>query len=226
MSLDFSFLSEYYPLYISGTKNTILLSIVSVLLGTLLGTGLALMKLCKNKVLRGISIAYIEFMRGTPLLIQLFIFYAAVLPAIGVSSRGSTIFGGDFIGFLACIIALSLNSGAYVAEIVRAGIESIDKGQMEAARSLGMTQYQTMRYVILPQAIKNILPALGNEFIVVIKESAIVSVIGIQEIMFNAGTIRAATFNPFPPLIFAALIYFVITFSLSKVLGAVERRLK
>ncbi len=226
MSLDFSFLSEYYPLYISGTKNTILLAIFSVLLGTVVGTGLALMKLCKNKVLKGISIAYIEFIRGTPLLIQLFIFYYAVLPAIGISSRGSTIFGGDFVGFLACIIALSLNSGAYVAEIIRAGIESIDNGQMEAARSLGMTKAQSMRFIILPQAVKNILPALGNEFIVVIKESAIVSVIGIQEIMYNAGTIRSATFDPFPPLIVAALIYFVLTFTLSKALGVVERRLK
>ncbi len=226
MSLDFSFLSEYYPLYLSGTKNTILLAFFSVLLGTILGTGLALMKLCKNKILKGISIAYIEFIRGTPLLIQLFIFYYAVLPALGVNSRGSTIFGGNFIGFMACIVALSINSGAYVAEIIRAGIESIDKGQMEAARSLGMKKSQAMRYVILPQAIKNILPALGNEFIVVIKESAIVSIIGIQEIMYNADKIKALTYDPFPPLIFAALIYFVLTFTLSKILGVVERRLK
>lgn len=226
MSLDFSFLSEYYPLYLSGTKNTILLALFSVLLGTVLGTGLALMKLCKNKILKGISIAYIEFIRGTPLLIQLFIFYYAVLPALGVNSRGSTIFGGNFIGFMACIVALSINSGAYVAEIIRAGIESIDKGQMEAARSLGMKKSQAMKYVILPQAIKNILPALGNEFIVVIKESAIVSIIGIQEIMYNADKIKALTYDPFPPLIFAALIYFVLTFTLSKALGVVERRLK
>lgn len=226
MSLDFSFLSEYYPLYLSGTINTILLAVFSVLLGTILGIGLALMKLCKNKILKGISIAYIEFIRGTPLLIQLTIFYFAVLPALGISSRGSTIFGDDMIGFLACIIALSINSGAYVAEIIRAGIESIDKGQMEAARSLGMKKSQAMRYVILPQAIKNILPALGNEFIVIIKESAIVYIIGIEEIMFAASTARMETYNPFPPLIFAALIYFILTFTLSKILGVVERRLK
>ncbi|MEF9934520.1 MAG: amino acid ABC transporter permease [Clostridium sp.] len=226
MSLDFSFLSEYYPLYISGTMNTILLALFSVLIGAALGTLLALMKLSKNIVLKGISVSYIEFVRGTPLLIQLMIFYFAVIPAIGIESRGSTILGGDFIGFLACIIALSLNSAAYVAEIIRAGIESIDNGQMEAARSLGMNKVQAMRYVILPQAIKNILPALGNEFIVVIKESAIVSVIGIHDIMFNANTITAKTWDPFPPLIFAALIYFVLTFSLSKGLAAFERRLK
>ncbi|KMT23125.1 amino acid ABC transporter permease [Clostridium cylindrosporum] len=226
MSLDFSFLSEYYPLYISGTKNTILLAIFSVLIGAIIGTGLALMKLSKSKILKSISVAYIEFIRGTPLLIQLSIFYYAILPALGVNSRGDTIFGGDVIGFMACIIAISLNSAAYVAEIIRAGIESIDNGQMEAARSLGMNKVQAMRYIILPQAIKNILPALGNEFIVVIKESSIVSVIGIQEIMYNAQTITSATFSPFPPLIVAAIIYFVLTFTLSKALGVLERRLK
>ncbi|MEG0371728.1 MAG: amino acid ABC transporter permease [Clostridium sp.] len=226
MSLDFSFLAEYYPLYISGTKNTILLALFSVLIGAVFGTLIALMKLCNNKILKGLSVVYIEFVRGTPLLIQLFIFYYAILPALGINSRGDTVFGGDFVGFMACIIALSLNSAAYIAEIIRAGIESIDVGQMEAARSLGMTKSQSMKYVILPQAIKNILPALGNEFIVVIKESAVVSIIGIQEIMYNAGTIRSSTFDPFPPLIVAAAIYFVLTFSLSKALGVLERRLK
>ncbi|MEF9952711.1 MAG: amino acid ABC transporter permease [Clostridium sp.] len=226
MSLDFSFLAEYYPLYITGTKNTILLAFFAVFIGAGIGILLALMKLSKNIILKGIAVTYIEFVRGTPLLIQLFIFYYAVLPAIGINSRGSTIWGIDIIGFAACIIALSLNSAAYIAEIIRAGIESIDNGQMEAARSLGMNKAQAMRYVILPQAIKNILPALGNEFIVVIKESAIVSVIGIQDIMYNAGTIRSVTFDPFPPLLFAALIYFVLTFSLSKGLSALERRLK
>lgn len=226
MSLDFSFLVKYYPLYITGTLNTILIALFSVIIGTAIGTLLALMKLGRNKVLKGISIAYIEFVRGTPLLVQLTIFYFAVLPALGISSRGSTIFGGNMVGFMACIIALSLNSAAYVAEIIRAGIESIDVGQMEAARSLGMKKSQAMKFIVLPQAVKNILPALGNEFIVIIKESAIVYIIGIKEIMFAANTAKTFNYNPFPPLIFAALIYFVITFTLSKGLGIVERRLK
>ncbi|MEG0133834.1 MAG: amino acid ABC transporter permease [Clostridium sp.] len=230
MSLDFSFLAEYYPLYITGTKNTILLAIFAVLIGVVLGTLLALMKMSKNIVFKGIAVSYIEFIRGTPLLIQLFIFYYAVLPALGITELnkiiGKTMFGDDFVGFLACVIALSLNSAAYVAEIIRAGIESIDKGQMEAARSLGMNKVQAMRYVVLPQAIKNILPALGNEFIVVIKESAIVYVIGIVDIMSSANKIIANTYNSFGPLIIAALIYFVLTFSLSKGLSVLERRLK
>jgi polar amino acid transport system permease protein len=113
-----------------------------------------------------------------------------------------------------------------VAEIIRAGIQAVDKGQMEASRSLGMNYGMSMRYVIIPQAIKNILPALGNEFIVIIKESSVVSVIGIKELMYNADIVRGNTFRAFEPLLIAALIYFVMTFSLSKLMGRLERRLK
>ncbi|NLM04997.1 MAG: amino acid ABC transporter permease, partial [Clostridiales bacterium] len=127
--------------------------------------------------------------------------------------------------FVAGIIALSINSGAYVAEIIRAGIQAVDKGQMEAARSLGMPYSLSMKHIIIPQAFKNILPALGNEFIVIIKESSIVSVIGIHELMYNANTVRGNTFIPLEPLIVAAAIYFALTFSLSKLLGIVEGRM-
>jgi polar amino acid transport system permease protein len=123
-------------------------------------------------------------------------------------------------------VAVLLNSAAYVAEIIRAGILSIDRGQMEAARSLGMTHGMAMRFIIIPQAFKNILPALGNEFIVLIKESAIISVIGIHDIMYNADTLRGITYRPFIPLFYAAIIYFIITFTLSKLLGIFERRLR
>jgi polar amino acid transport system permease protein len=126
-----------------------------------------------------------------------------------------------FLGTLAVL----LNSAAYVAEIIRAGIQSIDKGQMEAARSLGMGHAMSMRHIIIPQAFKNILPALGNEFIVLIKESAIISVIAIPDLMYNADTLRGITYKPFMPLIFAGMIYFAITFSMSKLLGLLERRL-
>jgi polar amino acid transport system permease protein len=134
--------------------------------------------------------------------------------------------GVDLSRFIPGIIALSINSGAYVAEIIRAGILAVDKGQMEAARSLGFNQGLAMRLVVLPQAIKNILPALGNEFVVVIKESSIVSVIGIAELMYNAGIVRGATYRPMEPLLVAAAIYFVLTFSLSKLLGVAEKRMR
>lgn len=138
----------------------------------------------------------------------------------------SALIGGEFGDFASGIVTLSLNSAAYVAEIIRSGIQSVDKGQMEAARSLGMPYRMAMRYVIYPQAFKNILPALVNEFIVVIKESSIVSIIGIHELMYNADTVRGVTFRPFEPLIIAAIIYFILTTSLSKLLGKLEGRLK
>ncbi len=210
--LDFSFLSKYYMFFLVGAKNTVIIAAFSVLFGVVLGTLLALMKQSKIRILKSLSSAYIEFVRGTPLLVQLFIIY------YGLPINLSAILAG--------IVALSLNSGAYVAEIIRAGIEAVDKGQMEAARSLGMNHIESMRYVIMPQALKNILPVLGNEFITIIKESSIVSVIGIPEIMYNAETVRGNTFKPFEPLLVAAVIYFVLTYSLSKLVRRFERRLK
>ena len=121
--------------------------------------------------------------------------------------------------------AVVLNSSAYIAEIIRAGIQSIDGGQMEAARSLGMGYGVSMQFIIIPQALKNILPALGNEFVTLVKESAIISVIAIPDLMYNADTLRGITYKPFTPLIIAGIIYFTITFTLSKILGAIEGRL-
>lgn len=198
--------------YIVGVKNTILLAIFSVFFGLILGIILALMKISRNKILNMIASSYIEFLRGTPLLVQVYIiFYGLNL---------------DIPEFFAGVLALSLNSGAYVAEIIRSGIQAIDKGQMEASRSLGMPYSMAMRHIIIPQAFRNILPALGNEFIVVIKESAIVSVIGIHELMYKAATIRGNTYKPFLPLFIAAIIYFILTFSLSRGMSRLERRLR
>lgn len=213
--MDFSFLSKYNMFFINGAKLTLFLAFFTVLFGTILGLLLSLMKLSNSKILKAISTTYIEFVRGTPILVQLYIIYYG-LPSLGI----------EFPDAIAGIITLSINSAAYVAEIIRAGIGAVDKGQMEAARSLGMSNAQAMRHIIIPQAFKNILPALGNEFIVVIKESSIVSVIGIHELMYNADTVRGNTFRPFEPLIIAALLYFVMTFTLSKLLGVVERRMK
>ncbi len=213
--MDFSFLSNYYMFFVNGAKFTIFLAFFTVLIGVMLGVILALMKLSNKKILNLIAAAYIEFIRGTPVLVQLYIVFYG-LPHLGISLPD----------FVAGIIALSVNSSAYVAEIIRAGIQAVDKGQMEAARSLGMPPAMAMRYIIIPQAIKNILPALGNEFIVVIKESSIASIIGIHELMYNADTVRGNIFQPFEPLIVAAIMYFLMTFTLSKIIGTFERRMK
>lgn len=211
---DQSFLAKYGKFYISGAGYTIFLAFIGVLFGSLLGGLLALMKLSKSKILRGIAIAYIEYVRGTPLLVQIFIVYF-----------GTGVLGLDLSKLAAGCIALALNSGAYVAEIVRAGINAVNKGQLEAARSLGMNQNQAMSFIILPQAIKNILPALGNEFVTVIKESSVVSVIGVSELIFQAGNVQGASFKPFLPYLVVSLIYFVLTFTISRLLGVAERRM-
>ena len=213
--MNFSFLPKYYMFYVVGMRNTLFLALFTVLLGVILGTFISLMRLSSKKLIKFIATAYIEFIRGTPVLIQLYIIFYS-LPKIGIVLPD----------FVAAIVTLSINSAAYVAEIIRAGIQAVDKGQMEAARSLGLSHGNSMRYIIIPQAIKNILPALGNEFITVIKESSIVSFVGIAELSYNADTIRGITFIPFEPLIIAALLYFVMTFSLSKLIGHFERRMK
>ncbi|GAA0689983.1 MULTISPECIES: amino acid ABC transporter permease [Clostridium] len=213
--MDFSFLSQYCPFFLEGAKLTLILAFFTVLFGSIIGLFLSLMRLSNSKILKTISTVYVEFIRGTPMLVQIFIIYYS-LPSIGIELPDMT----------AGILALSINSSAYVAEIIRAGIQAVDKGQMEASRSLGMSYGQTMLHIIIPQAFKNILPALGNEFIVVIKESSIVSMIGLHDLMYNANIVRGNIFRPFEPLLVAALIYFIMTFTLSKLLGLLERRLK
>jgi polar amino acid transport system permease protein len=205
-------LTEYQHYYLQGIGYTLFLSFFSVILGLTLGVIMALGKMSKSKILNTLAKGYIEIIRGTPLLVQVFIIYYN-----GVIEMGPIVAG---------IIALSLNSSAYTAEIVRAGIQAVDKGQMEASRSLGMPSGMAMKEVILPQAIKNILPALGNEFIVVIKESAVISIIGVGELMRQTNIVRGITFRQIEPLILVAAIYFVLTFSLAKLLGRFERRLK
>ncbi|WP_407855158.1 ABC transporter substrate-binding protein/permease [Enterococcus hailinensis] len=211
---DQSFLRKYGPYYLSGAKYTILLAFVGVLFGLIFGSLLALMKLSKNKLLKALAVIYIEYVRGTPLLVQIFIVYF-----------GTGVVGLDLSKLLAGCIAVSLNSAAYVAEIVRAGINAVNKGQMEAARSLGMNQKEAMRFIIFPQAIKNILPALGNEFVTIIKESSVVSVIGVSELIFQTGVVQGASFKPFLPYVLVSLIYFAMTFCISRLLGLVERRM-
>ncbi len=209
--MDFSFLSKYYKFLITGTMNTVTLSLLTVIFGLIGGTALCIMKLSKIKVLENLAGAYIAFIRGTPLLVQLYLVYYSV--------KGMPMYAAG-------VLAMSINSSAYIAEIIRAGISSVDNGQFEASKALGLSPFNTYKEIILPQAFKNILPALGNEFIVLIKESAIVSVIGLHDLMYKVDTIRGLTYKPFEPLIVAAGIYFVLTFTLSKGVNYLERRLQ
>ncbi|HCM90517.1 MULTISPECIES: ABC transporter substrate-binding protein/permease [Vagococcus] len=209
-----SFFKKYGSFYLKGTAYTVFLAFVGVLFGAVIGAILALMKLSKNKLLKIIAVVYIEYVRGTPLLVQIFLVFF-----------GSNVIGLDLSALAASCLALSLNSGAYVAEIIRAGINAVDNGQTEAARSLGMNQFQAMKHIVFPQAIKNILPALGNEFVTVIKESSVVSVIGVSELMFQGGVVQGASFKPFLPIVIVSMIYFVLTFTLSRILGVAERRM-
>ncbi len=208
-----NFLQQYGNYYVTGVEITVALALIGVIFGTLLGTLLAMMRRSKIWLVKAIGAVYVEYTRGTPLLVQVFIVFF-----------GTQILGLHVSAFVSSSLAMGMNSGAYVSEIIRGGINSVDTGQDKAARSLGLASGQSMRYVILPQAFKNILPALGNEFISVIKESSIVSVVGVGEIMFQTGVIQGASFKPFFPLIIASLLYFVLTFGLSRLLRLVEKK--
>ena len=228
-------ITKYSGFFIEGVENTLILSFFTVLFGTILGTLMAMARMSKfapfSKFaplrkfmpLRWLATAYIEFFRGTPLMVQLmFIFYG--LPMIGVTFP-SVSFIPDFDRFAAGVVAMSLNSCAYVAEVIRSGIQAVDKGQMEAARSLGFHHKQAMTLVILPQAVRNILPALGNEFVTIIKESSIVSVIGIADLMYRTKGVIAKTYNSLECLAIAALIYFVLTFVGGRLIALMERKM-
>ena len=218
---SFDFLDQWIGTFFEGAKITLGISFITVFVGTFIGSILFFMKssnisIWRIKPLKIIASIYIEIIRGTPMLLQILMVY----------SGSKLIFGIDVTAFSAAIIAIGLNSGAYVSEIVRAGIEAVDKGQMEAARSLGMTKSMAMRLIIIPQAIKNILPAIGNEFVTVIKESSMASVIGVGELMFSAKIVQGATYLNLEPLMISAVFYFIMTFSLGRLIAYFERRLK
>ncbi|MDY2737300.1 amino acid ABC transporter permease [Intestinibacter sp.] len=219
--MDFSVLSGYYGVFIQGAKTTIIISLVSLVIGFVLGLLICLMKMSKIKILRWPASAYVQILRGTPLFVQIFIIYFG-LPQLGIQFPDIGPFSSDFVSGA---FALSINSSAYIAEIFRSGIQAVDKGQMEASRSLGLGYVDAMRYVIVPQAVKNVLPALANEFITLVKESSIISVIGVQELMFKAGIVRTALYRPFEPYIMAAIMYLVMTTILSLLVGLLEKKL-
>ena len=210
--------TRYNTFFAEGIKNTLIIAFFSVLLGTVFGTLMAMLRMSKVKPLRYLATAYIEFIRGTPLMVQLmFIFYGLPIPNIPWIP--------NFSRFAAGIVAMSMNSCAYVAEIIRSGIQAVDHGQTEAARSLGFRQSQTMTMVVLPQAVKNILPALGNEFVTVIKESSIVSVIGIADLMFRSKDVIAVTYISLETLAIAAILYFIMTFISGRFVSLMERKM-
>ena len=222
---NFSFFPKYGTAFIRGIEYTLLLAIVSVLLAVIPALLLALMRLSKNKPIKWLAGAYIAVFRSTPMLVQLSIIYYGLFYAISLPRI--TLFGFvDISRFIPGVVALALNSSAYVAEIFRAGILAVDQGQTEAARSLGLSRWQSMRLVVLPQAIKNVLPALANEVVTMVKESSICSVIGMMELMWGAKTVATTTYVTLGPYVFAAVIYFCINFPASKAIEAVERRMR
>lgn len=216
MDFRWDIIGEYAPMFFKGTLLTIGLSIASIIIGTILGLLVGIGKMTKNKLLALPFKGYITLFRGTPLMVQILLIHFAVVP----------LFLGGTNAIVAAITALSLNSAAYSAEIFRAGIQSIDRGQMEAARSLGMTHRQAMINVILPQAFKRMIPPLGNEFIVLIKDSSLAALIAAPELMYWGQAMQGQYFRVWEPYITAAVIYLVLTVTLSALLNLLEKRLK
>lgn len=206
---------------IPGVGWTVGITIIAVTLGIIIGMIMALFKLSNNVILKVIANVYIEPIRGTPLYVQIFLFHFGVASLIGQLLDIKF----NFPIPVTAIVVLALNSGAYVAEIFRAGIQSIDKGQNEAARSLGMSHRQSMRYIILPQAFKVVIPALANEFVMLLKDTSLLAAIGLAEIMKRSQIYVAASFDAFAGYATAALLYFVITFTLTRFINRYEKKL-
>lgn len=247
---NFSKIVPYAKLFEQGLLVTVLLSVFTVFIGFCIALVLALMRLSNFRPLRSLGLdknghlrergflalvsrfnpldflatAYVEILRSTPVIVQIFIIYYGVFSLIELPSF--QMFGFiKFNRFFPGVVALGMNSGAYLCEIIRSGIQSIDGGQTEAARSLGLSQAQNLRYIILPQALKNILPAIANEFVVIIKESAITYTIGVQDIMSAVNAVKGAAFVIIEPLLVATAIYFCLCFPTSKVIAYFERRM-
>lgn len=216
MFQSYSFVGKYWGLFLKGMGITIELAVISIVLGLILGIILSLMKRSKIKVISLIAKMYIGFIRDTPLLVQIYIVYIGLPMVLGI----------DVPDFVTGVVALTLYSAAYIAEIIRSGIDSLPLGQSEAAISLGMSKRRVMTDIILPQAFKNILPALGNQFIGNVKDSSLVSVLGISDLMFSAQTVRGSTALGLQPMLVASLLYLVMTWLLNSVLAYIERRMK
>ncbi|HES6918548.1 TPA: amino acid ABC transporter permease [Streptococcus pyogenes] len=222
--MDLSFLPKYWAYFNYGVLVTIMISVSVVFFGTLIGVLVTLIKRSHVKPLTWVVNLYVWIFRGTPMVVQIMIAFAWMhfnnMPTIGFG-----VLDLDFSRLLPGIIIISLNSGAYISEIVRAGIEAVPKGQLEAAYSLGIRPQNAMRYVILPQAFKNILPALGNEFITIIKDSALLQTIGVMELWNGAQSVVTATYSPISPLLVAAFYYLMVTTVMAQLLAILERHM-
>ena len=208
-------LAKYYPVYLSGLWGTLWISAVTVLLGLVLGMLVALMRMSRSKLLNAVPGVYIEVLRGTPILLQLYFFWIG-LPKLVPFELSDT---------QCIVVALAVNASAFISEIIRAGIAAVDKGQWEAARSIGLSETHVMTHVILPQAVKNILPALCNEFISTVKGTSLASVFFVGELMTSFKTVQSATFLALQSLTIVGVIYFILNFVLSRLLKILERRL-
>ena len=210
-------LAEYWHIYLlEGVKNTLILTVIAVTMGTIFGALVAFLKMSRFKIVRFIASVYIEVIRGTPILLQIYIFYF-ILPELFPLL--------DFSSFVWVSIALCVNSAAYVSEVIRSGIQAVDKGQAEAARSLGLSQSQTMMKIILPQAVRNILPALGNEFIMILKETSLASTFFIGDLMTSHKIVAGAEYLQLESLTIVGAIYLCITFPLSKLVAWFEKKM-
>ena len=210
---------DRYKYILEGLKNTLVIAFFAILIGIILGILISLVKNRykengKGKILNGIANIYVTIIRGTPAVLQLMILYYVIFKKVDINI------------VIVGIISFGLNSAAYVSEIIRAGIDSVDIGQKEAARSLGLSYKQEMFNIVLPQAIKNVLPALGNEFITLLKETSVAGYIGITELIKSSDIIASNTYDYFFPLIIVAIIYLILTLGLSKLLGVFERKFK
>lgn len=214
MSFDFSLIWNSLPLLLAGAGVTIEITAIAVGLGFIFGLIASVCRLSGVKILQVIAVCYVNIIRGTPMLVQIFLIYFALPMVIGERINP----------FVAAVAACSINSGAYVSEIFRAGIQSVDKGQMEAGRSLGLSWMQTMRYVIMPQAFKHVIPPLGNEFISMTKETSLVSVIGFEELTRRGQLIIAKTYGSFEIWLTVAAIYLVMTLTIARLVSYLERR--
>ncbi|WP_018923442.1 amino acid ABC transporter permease [Salsuginibacillus kocurii] len=207
---------EVLPLLLEGLQFTLLITFVGVFLGFVLGAIFGLMRISKNKIVYGIATVYIEVVRGTPLLAQIFFIYFGLPDLLGVSLDKLT----------ASILAIALNAGAYIAEIVRGSVESVEDGQREAGRSLGLSSSQTMRYIIWPQALKRMIPPLGNQFIISLKDTSLFSAIAVTDILYQGRQYASGTFTYFEPYLMVCAMYLIITIPSMVILRRYERRLE
>jgi His/Glu/Gln/Arg/opine family amino acid ABC transporter permease subunit len=219
--MNFSLIMEYADFILTGAVLTIFMALGSIALGCILGTILGLMRVSSSRFLKLFSGAYLQVFRGTPMLLQIFFIFFAIPQIYNMAT-------GNFFNWrpeVAGVIALGMNSGAYIAEIIRSGIQGVDIGQTEAARALGLTHRQTMQLVILPQALRRVVPPLCNEFIVLLKDTSLVSGIGAKELMYRSRSMGVTTYDFVSFLVGAAAVYFVLTFILTQISNLIERRL-